>query len=624
MTAKKPSSGSKDGQRPPDGEIRLSQVITTFGPGAMMDLVQGSVLIGGLDFWRYSKDAPSPAVDEPRLRESILDRFKGSGLQLDPDRPFRLPPAGEGSEPKPWCGIQVAEFPAWFVCQSCRALEHAKNLEKKNNELRHACNRTQLGRCVPVRFVTTCEHGHLDEFPWVRFAHLDRSEDNPCPGAELVLEEGATGDFSQVTVRCTACGAHSHMGRAFNEEILGNCRGRRPWLGRADEDAIDCKKPAQLLLRTASSAYFSQSMSALSIPEPGRELMLRLQEHQVWQVVQVATAATLPTFRTIPAVGERLAGYSDEDVLKAVAVLKGGQPPPRLPLRTAEYQVLMASPLEQNGELPKQDPDPYFFARKLAGQALLPERVSDVVLIKQLRQVRAQVGFTRLSAAVADLQGGIDFDDRIQPLALNEHWLPASELRGEGFLLRLDEALVHKWETSKAVELREKALMLAYDKDMQLRGGGPPFPGARYYLLHSLSHLLMHALSLDCGYAAASLSERIYCAAHDEETPMAALMILTGTPGAEGTLGGLVEQGRNLGRHLDHAFRIGSLCSNDPVCGHHLPDDHSERRLEGAACHGCLYVAECSCERFNRLLDRALVVPTLGCDPEAAFFQVKP
>jgi hypothetical protein len=32
------------------------------------------------------------------------------------------------------------------------------------------------------------------------------------------------------------------------------------------------------------------------------------------------------------------------------------------------------------------------------------------------------------------------------------------------------------------------------------------------------------------------------------------------------------------------------------------------------------FVAECSCERFNRYLDRALVVPTMGHPAELAFF----
>lgn len=65
------------------------------------------------------------------------------------------------------------------------------------------------------------------------------------------------------------------------------------------------------------------------------------------------------------------------------------------------------------------------------------------------------------------------------------------------------------------------------------------------------------------------------------------------------------------------------MCSNDPVCAAHAPkdgkDDPTERYLEGAACHGCLYVAEPSCERFNSYLDRALVVPAMGREAGLAF-----
>ncbi len=106
---------------------------------------------------------------------------------------------------------------------------------------------------------------------------------------------------------------------------------------------------------------------------------------------------------------------------------------------------------------------------------------------------------------------------------------------------------------------------------------------------------------------------------------MAALLISTGTPGSEGTLGGLVEQGKQMLEHLQRAYDMGRLCSNDPVCaGHNPARDPTGRNREGAACHGCLYVAEPSCERFNGYLDRALVVPTMGHSSELAFFSERP
>ena len=105
---------------------------------------------------------------------------------------------------------------------------------------------------------------------------------------------------------------------------------------------------------------------------------------------------------------------------------------------------------------------------------------------------------------------------------------------------------------------------------------------------------------------------------------MAGILLSTGAPGSEGTLGGLAEQGQRILEHLRAAWDLGRLCSNDPVCAQHDPtEDPTDRRLQGAACHGCLFVAEPSCEQYNRLLDRALVVPTLD-SPDFAFFPERP
>ena len=61
-----------------------------------------------------------------------------------------------------------------------------------------------------------------------------------------------------------------------------------------------------------------------------------------------------------------------------------------------------------------------------------------------------------------------------------------------------------------------------------------------------------------------------------------------------------------------YALEMGRLCSNDPVCAQHRPDNRQEERfLHGAASHGCLLIAETSCERYNDYLDRELVVPTV-------------
>jgi hypothetical protein len=120
-----------------------------------------------------------------------------------------------------------------------------------------------------------------------------------------------------------------------------------------------------------------------------------------------------------------------------------------------------------------------------------------------------------------------------------------------------------------------------------------------------------------CGYPASSIRERIYA---DTVGERYGILLYTGSPDAEGTLGGLVQQARYVEEHLLHALRNGALCSNDPICAQHVPGRDLERRwLHGAACHGCALVAETSCEMRNDYLDRALVVPALGV-ADAAFF----
>jgi len=614
-----PKKVGKPGQRPPEGKVRLSQVVMTFGPGAMVDLLDHAVLVGGTDFWKYDKHAPSSFIPEPRLYDAVSRRLDPKGVHLSPGAAFRKPPAGDDQDPQTGNGIPVIEFPTWFVCQECRALTAAKNLEKDKQRYVHRCSNSKHGTCVPVRFVATCPKGHLEEFPWV-FFHSGPGK-GPCEEPDLFLEEDASGDLSQIVVTCRSCKESRPLSSAREPKVLPLCRGDRPWLGFEGRDPKGCDEHLNLLVRTATSAYFTHWVSALSIPDKGRELLDELSRPDLWKVVQEVTREELPILRKIvPIVRTSLATYSDDEVIAALEALRTGKTSGRPPLRTAEFDVFRAQADEIEGAQP-QPGSPFFARRLVTTDESLPPKVERIVLAKKLRQVRAQIGLTRLSGATPNLQGEYDDASRLQPLGLQSTWLPAVEIFSEGVLLCLKEDAVQTWETRKEVEAREAILRVGYAKEFG--GEGPAFLGARYYLLHSLAHLLISSISLSCGYSAASLVERIYCAPATDPTPMAAILIMTGSPGSEGTLGGLVEQGRDLRRHLQHAFDLATLCSNDPVCAYHQPGGHTGRHLEGAACHACLFVAEPACERFNRFLDRALVVPTMG-SAGCAFFEERP
>jgi hypothetical protein len=583
----------------------------------MIDLVDHAVMVGGLDFWRYRPaDEAASFVAEPRLRDRLAPRFAEANRHLAVEGCFRLPPLGDDKEAMQASGIEVLELPRWFVCQNpgCRALVRADGLEQKGSRYRHGCIRPRGSESVPVRFVATCRRGHVEEFPWVYFAH--RNQAVLCPAPSLKLLEGATGDFSEIVVVC-ACGARERLSTALVPQSLPRCGGHRPWLGF--QGGEDCTEHLRLLVRSASNAYFGQEVSALSIPERGRKLEAAVR--QVWDILQVADATSLQAFRNIPKVKEALGSASDAEVLDTIGHIRLGGPVAREPLRTAEFRQLISVGSEAPGELPPTADD--FFAREVVPDGGPIPNIARLVLVPKLREVRVQIGFTRIEPVMPDLEGEFDLAVQSAPLALTQNWLPATEVRGEGVFLQLDEKAIRDWEQRPEVQERENELRAGYRDWLATLTGdkAPPFPGARFYLLHSLAHLLLSAISLECGYAASAIRERIYCAPADAATPMAAILLSTGSPGTEGTLGGLVEQGRNLRRHLRRALSLGELCSNDPVCAGHSPQkDYSERFLEGAACHGCLFVAESSCERFNRYLDRSLVVPTIRHPVALAFF----
>lgn len=602
-------------RKPPYGRLRQSQMLTTYGAGALVDLINHAVLIGGLDFWRLENGGKP--IEEARLRADLAPRFAAQQRPLSIDRPFIEPPPGDEQNANETVGVQVYEFPRWFVCQnpSCRALVGAGSLELKNERYLHHCSGAERKAepCVPVRFVVSCPLGHLSDVPWPSWVH--QGADCTTGAYNLRLDEGVSGDFSEISVVCVSCRKQRWLKDLTVPEKTFQCNGHRPWLG--EEGKQPCEQKQRMLVRTASNSYFAQTVSAVSIPELPT---LRRQVEKVWSIMQAAKPETVAALRTVPMVQQALGTASDEEVLAAVAAVRENADEKPEPLRLAEFRTFVTQPLEQLGELPgDSEEERRFFARANKPKGGLPNGISRLVLARRLREVIAAIGFTRLEPSVLNAAGELDLDVKLANLSLQRDWLPAVEIRGEGFFLQLDEKAVAQWEKKPAVVAREAKLKAGFDKWAQGSKTDIEFPGARFYLLHSLSHVLLTQLSLECGYPASSIKERLYCAEAKSAVPMAALLLSTGTTGSEGTLGGLVEEGRRVDHHLRQALRDARLCSNDPVCAHHAPIDSSDRSLEGAACHGCLYLPETSCERFNQFLDRALVVPVLGVEGTAFF-----
>jgi hypothetical protein len=232
------------------------------------------------------------------------------------------------------------------------------------------------------------------------------------------------------------------------------------------------------------------------------------------------------------------------------------------------------------------------------------------VLVERLREVTALIGFTRIDGPDAETQN-------LAPICRHRPtWVPAAQSRGEGIFLRLREDVVASWENRVAGTPRLEDLRRAHRAWRKRRSLDPAalWPGERYILIHTLAHALINELALECGYASASIRERIYAEAPGgDRAPMAGILLYTAAPDAEGTLGGLVSLGRPefAGPTLRRALQRMALCTSDPMCAYHCPGE-DEDVLHGAACHACLFVPETSCERGNRYLERAVLHATLA------------
>ena len=243
--------------------------------------------------------------------------------------------------------------------------------------------------------------------------------------------------------------------------------------------------------------------------------------------------------------------------------------------------------------------------------------IERIVLVHRLREVRALAGFTRFEAVSPNTEGELELGVRRASLAREITWLPAIENKGEGVFIQFGTDAINSWFFNPKVQAHGQRLEAGFAGWLQeQKASRLKFPGLPYILLHSFSHLLITAVSLECGYPASSIRERIYA------LPQVGygVLLYTATTDAEGTLGGLIQVGRRIQEHIRSALEIGQLCSNDPVCSQHDPqNEHEHRYLHGAACHGCVLIAETSCEHHNDFLDRALVVSTVE-SLQAEFF----
>ncbi|MBB5329432.1 DUF1998 domain-containing protein [Tunturiibacter gelidoferens] len=604
------------------GEIRPSQLIYTFGVGSLIDLPNMSALVMGLDDWdtRYCSD-----IQEDRLISAIQKRLGSQMSRL------YLPPTkldGADNDPAaPAIGVPVAPFPRWMRCSLCDTLATVQSGVFKLVQDSYRPDRTEYvhGGCLKskggkppavmsVRFLLACREGHLTDFPWLKFVHKGNV---PCKPATLTLREyGASGDASDIVVKCHSCDAERRMADAFDSDpnTWFICPGHHPHLRLIEPQG--CSERAKAILLGSSNSWFPTALSALSIPRAADKLG-KLVEEQWGELEDLDTidevhliSKKLKKFQSlIPLFSE----FKETDIWDAIQAKRKGngkQETPAEDLKLPEWQMFSAP----DSAAESRD----FKLRRVAPPKGFERLFEDTVLVERIREVRALLGFTRIESNADFEEATMLKDGRLTPLRRESPtWLPASEVRGEGIFLRIREKELTDWAGKPELLRLQKEFLDSHKAWRKLRKLEPfdeNFPGIRFVLLHSLAHALMRQIVLDCGYTAASVRERLYSRQPGEAGgSMAGILLYTAAPDSEGTLGGLVELGDplTLGRHLQQALESLRLCASDPLCAEHRPDT-TGRGIHGACCHACQFAPETSCERGNRYLDRSVLVKTFS------------
>lgn len=552
------------------GEIRPNQMITTFGPGSIVDAVKDSVTVLDTSYWKEKGE---------RLNDSRLASYLGVNY-------FHKPKSASYRD------VPAVSFPYMHVCSnpSCGLIFDVRENFDIEKYLKFGVNCPKCQRSAyPSRFIVMCQNGHIDDFPWRWWVHKG---DVPCKENLYLRSTGQSSTLSDLIVRC-GCGAWRSMSGATQPDkfIDLKCCGHHPF--RPDHKNESCDAPVIPSQRGASNVYFPVIRSAISIPpwiNPIHNLIdthITLIEQMIELGIDDAESRIYEKYFASTFTREEF----DEALKRRRENIREFKE-----IKQMEYDAIT----HHNDPLYASNRK-YFKAEEEVLPTYLSRYFSRVIRITRLREIKVLLGFTRVDAPDPDA----DKQDNIVYLSrTSEKWLPAVDINGEGIFIEFNRETLAAWNESNEVAELSKRYSKCYDDYCSSRGWTNIVSrDAEYVLMHTFAHLLIKEMSLKSGYSSSAIRERIY-----SSDKMSGILLYTGSSDKEGSLGGLVALGdcRKLIPIIKSALENALVCTNDPECLSKLP---TSQKSSGAACHSCCMISETACENGNRMLDRALVVP---------------
>ena len=570
-----------------ENTIRPSQLIYHAGPGAIVDLVDESVMVLAADLWDVRNAGKE--YDKRITQYLNIDHVKILNEQTD------------------LLKVRVTPFPRWKICSN----PNCGRMTTFNNTHCYSCQTAGRGdfKLYPSRFVTVCNAGHISDFPYEKWVHRGIS----CSKPRLrFIRNNESGSLSDLSVQCLTCQETRSLSKIMKpdeeDKHLFKCTTESPWLEEKptnDKEPCTCEKTMRTFLRGASNIYSPHVLSFLKVPLSESsddncfaallpELEDCREEYEDAGNKEKALARIAKRYR-----------IAEKEIPALEQLLSGNAPsvePTFESIRKQEWNTLIQPYFNET--------DIRFKSESVDIHPSLQPYFTAIHRIDSVPEVQVLKGFSRIDYIDRFEEGDVHIN-RVTQYTQN-NWLPAVRNYGEGIFFVFDPQKLAKWEQTENLTA---SVIERYNQQRQEFDKEPLPLSGRHLLLHTFSHAMLKELAAHSGYSTTSLKERLYV-----DSTMHGVFIYTASGDSEGSLGGLtaLTQPDVLYPIVLRAIERMQYCSSDPNCS----DGKFQFNLSAnaAACHSCTHVSETSCEWGNQLLDRRLLL-NITPDIQVGFFE---
>lgn len=647
-------------------ELRTNQLLFNHGPGAILETKDGPVVMpvwGSLSTSLTVKRSNSEFPDEYEINESRLISMLPSKSIGSSVRVHSIPTNADLGIKGTSYIIRTNKFPNWYICSN-NSEHNGKSVLFRDGM--YANKRDHCPACKekgsPIRFVTYCTEGHLDDVNW-RYMVCGSNASSQCKSSHILWDEKSP-TMSSVNLQCSNCRRLVNLGDASKR--MSKCSARNPESLDGGTPSMDCDSPAKITQRQSSVLWQSDTIRVINVPTEnpmkryieeffkvpirngnnfsdfldllrgaynfdGSESEL-IKNHINNQInLGMVSDSKRNRFRRL---GDRISDPAGFDKFKAAwDAMQNGTESSAIDSYSMEFDGLTKSnPEQRRGSADRKDSD--FFMSGESNTGFFGDLKLKVEPIEKLRTVTALTGFTR--GAINELSKA--------PTPVNlgyldnggNTWYGGSISYGEGLLITIDSSSPEfftggerwtKWlgkhreicddSTGEAKQdvpwilFRSPRTSLMKDEEWRpsLQNCSEYFAESHptFVWWHTFAHHFIRAVQAETGYSSSAISERVYAQPNPDGSWSGAVLLYVTEGGMDGTLGGLISLYDKFDKYLQAVAENCIVCSMDPLC-----EESPSREVPEVGCYACTFNPETSCAHRNMFLDRLLLSEAAG------------